>query len=120
MLFAILLFQDNESHSVLRAMPLMFFCGFGLGVTALIAPYATKCVAPQYAGMVFSITNTIKSLFSGVLVGVPLWFLPTGKTWTLDQEQEALVPYLFVLIIAIVAFMFARAKSYEERTQESA
>ncbi|MDG2029579.1 MAG: MFS transporter [Phycisphaerales bacterium] len=115
-LFAVLLFQPTDSKSTVAAMPLMFFCGLGLGTTALIAPYAAKCLAPHYAGLVFSITGTIKSLFSGVLVGVPLWFLPTGNTWTLEQEQSALLPYLVVLAIAVVVFLFTRARSYEERT----
>lgn len=118
-LFGVLLFETVESQSVLRSVPLMFFCGLGLGTAALIAPYAAKCVAPQHAGLVFSITNTIRSLFSGVLVGVPLWFLPTGKTWTLDQEQSALFPYVVVLVIAIVVFIFARTRSYEERIEAS-
>ncbi len=40
----------------------------------------------------------------------------TGNTWTLEQEQSALLPYLVVLVIAVVVFLFTRARSYEERT----
>lgn len=115
-LFAVLLFDSGESQSAWHSMPLMFFCGVGLGATALIAPYAAKCVAPRTAGLVFSITGTIKSLFSGVIVGVPLWFLPTERNWTLEQDQHSLVPYLVALVIAVAVFFFAHAKSYEERS----
>jgi hypothetical protein len=69
--------------------------------------------------MVFSIISTLKSLFSGVLVGVPLWLLPTERTWTLNQEQHALVPYLIALVIAVIVFLLSRAKSYEERSAVS-